>query len=381
MTDTISSGYVRGQSGPVMPPPIFSRGALAWVKTNLFSDIFSSILTILALGVLVWIIPGIVRFLFVDAVWTASDGAPCRAADSGACWAFVAQKMRFFTYFSYPEAERWRVNLTMFTGAVLVGWLLWPNLPKKGTAALLFFVFYPFIAFVLLHGGFGSGLSVIGTNLWGGLFVSLIVAAVGIVFSLPLGILLALGRRSDLPIVKAFCVFFIEVVRGVPFITVLFMAQFLLPLLLPDPTWADAFDHLLRVLIGTALFSAAYMAEEVRGGLQAMPKGQFEGAQAVGLSYWQMTRLIILPQALTMVIPGIVNNFIGLFKDTTLVAVVGIFDFLETVNSQIKDPVWTGPYIATTGYLFAAIFYFLFCFGMSRYSLNIERKLAKSKTH
>jgi len=376
-----SPAFVRDQSGPTLPSPVFARGPLAWIRANLFSDILSSVLTLIALYMLLRTVPPIVSFFTIDAVWSAQDGAPCRVASAGACWAFIGQKLPFFTYGFYPVEERWRVNLTILIGAALIFWLLYPKLGRKNIAVSLFFLIFPILAFVLLHGGLRSGLVVVETNLWGGVVVSLIVSLVGIVFSLPLGVLLALGRRSTLPFVTFFCITVIEFVRGVPFITVLFMAQFMLPLFLPDPSWSDSFDHLLRVLIGTAIFSAAYMAEEIRGGLQAMPKGQFEGAMALGLGYWQMMRLIILPQALTLVIPGIVNNFIGLFKDTTLVAVVGIFDFLETIDSQIKDPVWTGPYISTTGYAFAAMFYFLFCFGMSRYSLYMERRLAAGKSH
>jgi general L-amino acid transport system permease protein len=201
------------------------------------------------------------------------------------------------------------------------------------------------------------------------------VALVGIVFSLPFGVLLALGRRSQLPIVKFFAVVFIEFVRGVPLITVLFMANVMLPLFLP-PGWRP--DSLLRVLIGVALFASAYMAEVVRGGLQAMPKGQYEGAMAVGLSYSQMMILIILPQALKLVIPGIVNTFIGLFKDTSLVAIVGIFDLMKTVEASNADPKWATPVTSYTGYLFAALVYFVFCFSMSRYSLAVERRLDTS---
>ena len=373
--------FLRTEPGAILPPPKNSRGMVAWMRLHLFSGVMSTLLTLLAVYCLARAIPFLIQFLLVDAVWSAADGAPCRASTAGACWAFVGQKLPFFTYGFYPAAERWRVNLEIAIGAVLIFWLLWPNAPRKSVAVIIFFIAFPLITFVLLRGGLGSGLLVIGTNLWGGIFISLIVSLVGIVFSLPIGVVLALGRRSRLPMVRFLSVTFIEFVRGVPFITVLFMAQFLLPLFMPDPSYANSFDHLLRVLIGTVLFAAAYMAEEIRGGLQAMPKGQFEGAMALGLGYGQMMRLIILPQALTLVIPGIVNNFIGLFKDTTLVAVVGIYDFLATVDAQIKDPVWTGPYISTTGYLFAAMFYFIFCFGMSRYSQFMERRLAAGRSH
>jgi general L-amino acid transport system permease protein len=209
--------------------------------------------------------------------------------------------------------------------------------------------------------------------LWGGVFVSLVTALVGIVVSLPLGVLLALGRRSRLPVVRLASVIFIEFVRGVPFITVLFMANNMLPLFLP-PGWEP--DRFSRPLVGIALFSAAYMAEEVRGGLQTLAKGQYEGAMALGLDYSRMMRLVVLPQALALVIPGIVNNFIGLFKDTTLVAIVGINDFLAAMDNAFKDTVWSGPTLLATGYAFAALFYFVFCYAMSAYSMNVERRLA-----
>jgi general L-amino acid transport system permease protein len=232
------------------------------------------------------------------------------------------------------------------------------------------------VAFILLYGAPFFGLQRIDTDLWGGIFVSLLVALVGIVVSLPLGVLLALGRRSEMPLVSAFSIGFIEFVRGVPMITVLFMANFMLPLFVPENL---APDRLLRPLIGVSLFASAYMAEVVRGGLQALPRGQFEAASALGLNSFASLRLVILPQALAYVIPGIVNTFIGLFKDTTLVAVVGIFDFLRTVDSARLDPAWAGPTITPTGYAFAALFYFIFCFGMSRYSLFVESRLARTK--
>ncbi len=220
--------------------------------------------------------------------------------------------------------------------------------------------------------GLDVGLPAVATNLWGGLLVTLVIASIGIVVSLPIGILLALGRRSSLPVVKTFSVMFIEIVRGVPLITVLFMANVMLPLFLPQGMRPDS---LLRVMIGVALFASAYMAEVVRGGLQAIPKGQYEGAQALGLSYPTMMIFIILPQALKLVIPGIVNTFIGLFKDTSLVAIVGIFDLMKTIEASNADPKWATPVTSYTGYLFAAVVYFIFCFGMSRYSLSVERRL------
>ncbi len=366
--------YVREASTPRSLPPPLARGAAGWLRANLFSDVWSGLFTLAALAFLAWSLPGLARFLFIDAIWSAPDGAACRAPGVGACWAYVAQKFSYFMYGSYPRELVWRVDVTLAVGAALAVWLLFPRAPSKGAGALLFFVGYPILAFALLHGSSAFGLETVDTNLWGGIFVSLLVASVGIVVSLPGGVLLALGRRSRLPLVRAASVIFIEFTRGVPLITVLFMANFMLPLFLPD-NWTP--DRLLRPLVGVSLFASAYMAEVVRGGLQAMPKGQFEGAMALGLGVWPMTRLVILPQALTKVIPGIVNTFIGLFKDTTLVAIVGIYDFLRTVDTARLDPTWAGPTISTTGYLFAAFFYFCFCFGMSRYSQFMERRLSR----
>jgi general L-amino acid transport system permease protein len=368
--------FLRTEPAANEPPPAYTRGLWGWLRENLFSDRLSTLLTIAGALFLVWALPGTVRYFIVDAVWWAPDGTICRQPGTGACWAFVAQKWPYFMYTSYPIDQRWRVDTTLAIGAVLIVWLLWPGLPRKGLGSLLFFVVYPVVAFFLLVGLPLAGLPYVDTSLWGGVFLTLLIGVVGIVFSLPAGVLLALGRRSGMPVIRFLSIVFIEFVRGVPFIAVLFMANTMLPLFVP-PYLSP--DRLLRPLIGVALFSAAYMAEEVRGGLQAMPRGQYEGAMALGLSYWRMMGLIILPQALTLVIPGIVNNFIGLFKDTTLVAVVGIFDFLQAVQGQAGDPVWSGPSVITTGYAFAAAFYFVFCYGMSRYSLYMERKLAAGR--
>ncbi|MGA2044982.1 MAG: amino acid ABC transporter permease [Roseiarcus sp.] len=368
--------YLRTAPEPALPAPIFAAGPLAWLRANLFSGWVSSALTLATLALCLWLIPPLIAWATIDAVWSAPDGALCRAHQNGACWAFIAQKMDYFRYGSYPQGERWRVDLTEIVGGGLIVWLLWPRAPRRGLGAALFFVAFPILSLILLRGSDWFGLPIVDTVLWGGMFVSLLTALVGIVFSLPLGVLLALGRRSTLPAVRLASVIYIEFVRGVPFITVLFMANFMLPLFLPEG-WAP--DRLLRPLVGTALFAAAYMAEEVRGGLQSIGKGQFEGAMALGLNYWRMTGLVVLPQALTLVIPGIVNNFIGLFKDTTLVSIVGLLDFLATVENAFKDTVWVGPTIAPTGYAFAALFYFVFCFAMSRYQAYMERRLGKGR--
>jgi general L-amino acid transport system permease protein len=380
MSDTTygSQAFLRTQSSPAEPPPSLVQGPWAWAKRNLFSSPISALLTVGAIAFLVWFVPGVLRFLIFDAVFHADNGEVCRAHPYGACWPFIYYKFGFFRYGFYPESEHWRIDLTEAIGAVLIVWLLWRRLPKRNIAAALFFIVYPVVGFALLYGGRWVGLPVVETHLWGGILVTLLVSLVGIVFSLPLGVLLALGRRSRLPAIQAFSTAFIEFVRGVPFITVLFMANFMLPMFLPGD-WTP--DRLLRPLVGTALFAAAYMAEVVRGGLQAMPRGQFEGSSALGLGYWKTMRLIILPQALTIVIPGIVSSFISLFKDTTLVSIVGIFDLLRTIESARLDPVWAAPTTSATGYVFAAAFFWTFCFGMSRYSQAMERRLHAGRSH
>jgi general L-amino acid transport system permease protein len=247
-----------------------------------------------------------------------------------------------------------------------------PRVPGKLWNAVYLIAVFPVAAYFLLVGD-AFGLEHVGTELWGGLLVTLVVATVGIAGSLPIGILLALGRRSDMPVVRWVSIGFIEFVRGIPLITVLFMASVMLPLFLPP---GMSFDKLLRALIGVALFSAAYMAEVVRGGLQAIPRGQYEAADALGLSYPKKMGLIILPQALKLVIPGIVNTFIGLFKDTSLVLIIGLFDLLGIVQLNNADSKWLSPTTAMTGYVFAGFVFWLFCFFMSRYSQMIERRLA-----
>ncbi len=368
--------YIRDAAEPEEAPPTLSNVALAWARANLLSSIGSTFVTIGCIALLAYLLPQLLAWATTRAIWSASDGAICREHQDGACWAFVIAKWDYLRFGSYPIAERWRVDVVEAVGAVLIVWLLWTGAPRRAWAAVLFFVVYPIPALILLRGSSLLGLPIVDTGLWGGISVSLLTAVVGIAFSLPLGALLALGRRSPLPVVRTTSVVFIEFVRGVPFITVLFMANNLLPLFLPE-AWTP--DRLLRPLAGIVIFSAAYMAEEVRGGLQSLGRGQYEASLALGLNYSRMMALVILPQALTLVIPGIVNNFIGLFMDTTLVSVVGVTDFLEAMNNAMKDPIWAGPTIMVTGYVFAGIFYFCFCYGMARYSAHIERILAKAR--
>jgi general L-amino acid transport system permease protein len=374
--ETVTIPTSGGALAPTLKPPAATVGALGWVRQNLFNGWFNTLLTLLSIYLVWLIVPPLIKFLIIDAVWTGTNREDCLAERAGwqvgACWPFIRAKFTQLIYGFYPWDQHWRVDLTFVLGAVLLIPLLIPRVPYKTLNAVLFFGVFPVVAFVLLVGGV-FGLQHVETRVWGGLLVTLVVAVTGIVVSLPLGILLALGRRSRLPIVRTFSVIFIEFWRGVPLITVLFFATYMLPLFLPN-TWT--IDGLLRCLVGVALFSAAYMAEVVRGGLQAIPRGQYEGAMAVGLGYWKMMGLIVLPQALKLVIPGIVNNFIGLFKDTTLVMIVSIFDFLGQLRAAFADPNWATPTTLFTGFAFAGIVYFFFCFGMSRYSLFVERRLS-----
>jgi general L-amino acid transport system permease protein len=286
----------------------------------------------------------------------------------GACWVFIQQRFGQFMYGFYPTELRWRVDATVWLAIIGAAPLFISKFPRKAYYAIGFLVIYPLVAFWLLHGG--MGLENVATSKWGGLMLTLVIAAVGIAGALPLGILLALGRRSKMPTIRVVCVTFIEFWRGVPLITVLFMSSVMLPLFLPE---GMSFDKLLRALIGVILFQSAYVAEVVRGGMQAIPKGQYEAAAAMGLGYWRSMGLVILPQALKLVIPGIVNTFIALFKDTSLVIIIGLFDLLNSVKQASADPAWLG--MASEGYVFAALVFWIFCFGMSRYSQHLERKL------
>lgn len=428
--------FVRRDMLPQQSAPASSKGIVAWLRESLFSSIPYTILTLFCIYVLYVIIPPIVSFLITNAVWSGTDRAVCATQVQGgtqpdgwfgACWAYVGDYANQFIYGRYPDEEQWRVNIVglMFFGGLAP--LLIPSAPFKRENILFMTIVFPIATLILLTGGhfsvgglyvplaiitvlglvlaflfaklsdsdpiprvravaiffaalfvllfilgFDFGLEEVETEVWGGLLVTLVIAVTGIAASLPLGIALALGRRSALPIVRFFSIVFIEFWRGVPLITVLFMSSVMLPLFLPEGV---TFDKLLRALIGVALFSSAYMAEVVRGGLQALPKGQYEGAMALGLNWGQMMRMIILPQALKLVIPGIVNTFIGLFKDTTLVLIIGLFDFLGQIQSSFSDPTWSSPVQAMSGYAFAALTYWVFCFAMSRYSMFMERKL------
>ena len=494
MIEIADSSFVRHELVAERAAPIKTTGFVGFLRTRLFNSPTNILLTVVS-ALLLWftVIPA-VKFLLIDAVWQGSDRTACLARPGsivGACWPYIQAKFAQFIYGFYPEAQRWRVNLTFLLAAVLLLPLLIPRAPAKTLNAGLFFIAFPVIAYFLLHGGgirgfavtwshdvlltlfnsianigqklvssssvfpiaigkgliyFASlltyiltpvtwlrdliqrstsevfadltvtavlvslvlfflaggirndwralsssiatfaciaiviyimkldrgGLPVVDTRQWGGLLITLVVSVTGIVASMPIGMALALGRRSAIPLVRVFSITFIEFWRGVPLITVLFFATYMLPLFLPGNF---TIDGLVRVLIGVALFAGAYNAEVIRGGLAAIPRGQSEAASALGLNYWKTTGLVVMPQALRHVIPGLVNSFIALFKDTTLVLIVSIFDLLGQLRASFADPVWATPNTLFTGFAFTGIIYFVFCFAMSRYSLFVENRL------
>ena len=349
---------------------------IGWIRKNFFSSPANTILTLIVGYLLYWIVPALIAWTLTDAVWSGGVEA-CRQNIKGACWPFVGAKINFFVYGFYPIDERWRVNIVGIILFLCIGWLVFDKTPLKKYVIIFTLFIFPIIAFIFLKGRiFGINIfPAVSTSLWGGLTLTIIIGLVGIIFSLPLGILLALGRRSELPLVKTICIIFIEFWRGVPLITILFMASVMLPLFLGNVQ----VDVLNRALIGYVMFASAYMAEVIRGGLQGIPKGQYEGADSLGLSYFLKMKRIILPQALTIVIPGIVNTFIGLFKDTTLVLIIALTDFLGAVQTGISDPKWSAFSTAFSGYVFTAFVFFCLCYGMSLYSKKVERKLNISK--
>ncbi|MEM9224266.1 MAG: amino acid ABC transporter permease [Pseudomonadota bacterium] len=418
--------YIASQQHPDQLPPPASTGVIGWFRENLFSSVSNSLLTVVSILFLIWVIPGFVDWAIVKSVWNAGSLSECRElvkaahgeGASGACWAVINERFDQLMYGFYPAELRWRPNVAILLlfaaivpvlfktmrplvyamGAVIVGKSIFALYaafagipfsflsPTTYTAAVLAIgaaimggedyrkrwviltFLFPVIAYFLLWGGFVF--EPVESKRFGGFLLTMVIGVTGIAFSLPLGVLLALGRRSNLPILQMICVTFIEFIRGVPLITLLFVASVLLNYLMPPGT---DFDLILRVLIMVTLFASAYMAEVVRGGLAALPKGQYEAADTLGLKYWQGMRLIILPQALKISIPGIVNTFIGLFKDTTLVAIIALFDPVGLLNPIRADSNWNG--IVWELYGFIALVFFICCFGMSQYSQFLERRL------
>lgn len=367
------SELIKHKPLPNRPPPVSQSGVVKWAREHLFGSVTNTILTLISLYLLYLVIPPILNWAILDANLSGTDRSVCDAnARGGACWTFI--KVRFVQiifglYYGVHQDQLWRPVLAFAMLGGLVTWLVLKFTPYKGYVAAFTLLIYPIIAFALIHGAW-LGLPVAETSQWGGLMLTIILAGVGIVAALPIGIALALGRRSELPIVRSLSVTYIELWRGTPLITVLFMASVMLPLFFPSEV---EFDKVLRALIGITMFQSAYTAEAIRGGLQAIPKGQFEAADALGLSYWKKMILIVLPQALKISIPGIVNTFIELFKDTSLVSIIGLLDLLNMSNTAARSIEWKGYDIEA--YIFAALLFWIFCYGMSRYSQNLEASL------
>ena len=371
-------------------PPISQIGAILWLKTNLFSTWINTALTAASIYLLYIMIPPLLDWMFFNASFSFGTvnlfGFDIKFSEAmatnqncgreGACWPYIYEKLYMYTYGFYPRTETWRPN-TVFalTGLLFVIVPLVKNYKHKNRVTLSLIILYPIVSYVLIAGGFGL-LMPVSTDQWCGLLLTLIIASVGIIVSFPIGVLLALGRQSDLKVIKLFSTLFIEFIRAVPLITILFMASFVLPLFLESGNY---FDKLLRALIGIALFQAAYFAEVVRGGLQAIPRGQYEAADAIGLSYFQKNVLIVLPQALKISIPNIVGSSISLFKDTTLVLIIGLFDMLAMVNLTSNDPYWLGR--ETEGFVFVTIVMWTILYTMSRYSKKLELRFNTENTN
>ncbi len=341
------------------------------LNKNINSSNFNALLTLLTLFIILKSIQPLINWFFIDANFIGSSKEDCTG--EGACWVFIKVWFRRLIYGMYPDPEQWRINIAFLSLFVLVGLTFFANAKIKKYLILFLIFVYPLIGIKLISGG-NFGLTYVETAAWGGLSLTFIISAFAIIFCFPIGVFLALGRRSNLPAIKYISIGFIELWRGVPLITVLFMASVMFPMFLPDGTFID---KLIRILFAITMFEAAYMAEVVRGGLQALPKGQYEAAKSLGMGYWRMNFLIILPQALKLVIPGIANTLLALVKDTPLIFVVGLMELAGMISLAKTNPKWLG--MAMEGYVFAGLVFWIICYAMSRYSQNLEKKLSTER--
>ena len=346
-------------------PPVTRVGVVGWIRANLFSTWYNSLLTLLALFVLYKTLVPFVQWAFIDSLWF-STSLECQQSD-GACWSFIPHNIRFIVFGFYPYDEQWRPGLAM---AILVGLLLYSQNKRSWKKSLIYYWLSGLVIMGILMKGGILGLTPVESTQWGGLPLTLLLSIFGLTAAYPLGIILALGRQSEMPAVRTLCVVYIELIRGVPLISLLFMSSVVFPLFLPEGVTVN---KILRAQVAIILFTAAYIAEVVRGGLQGMNKGQYEAAESLGLNYWQTMRLIILPQALKIVIPPSVSILISAFKDTSLVVIIALYDLLKTTQSSLSDPRWMG--FSAEAYIFVAIIYFICCFYMSHFSRKIEREL------
>ncbi|HVJ51379.1 MAG TPA: amino acid ABC transporter permease [Aliidongia sp.] len=342
-----------------------------WLRANLFNSVGNALTTLVILYLLYLTVGPFLRWAIFDAVWSAPDMRSCRAAGQGACWAFIGEKWRFILFGRYTYDQQWRCALVTVILCGLTGLSFAPSLWRRELAYV--WIAGVAVSAILMFGGV-LGLPYVSTDLWSGLPLTLILSLFSMILGFPLAVLLALGRRSELPVIKLLSTAAIEFMRGVPLIAMLYMASLMLPLFLPP---GFVIDKQLRALVGITLFLAAYQAEDVRGGLQALPRGQGEAADALGLGYWQKMRLVILPQAITIVIPPLVSNLIGNFKNTSLVSIIGLYDLLEDAIQSLVDPNWRG--LTAEAYLFVGAIYFIFCYSMSRYSRWLEARLDRNR--
>lgn len=348
-------------------PPIASVGIIGWIRLNLFNGPVNSIITLAILYILWKVVPPFVNWAFIESMWT-STGAECQQAD-GACWSVIYANFRFIIFGFFPHDQQWRPLVAMI---LLVTLLLCSQNRNNWKKSLAYAWIIGLVTMGLLMKGGVPGLPPIESSQWSGLPLTMLLSVFGMVAAYPLGIVLALGRRSTMPAIKSLCVVYIELIRGVPLISLLFMSSVMFPLFLPEGL---TINKILRAQIAIILFTAAYIAEVVRGGLQAIPKGQYEAAEAIGLNYYMKMRLIILPQALKVVIPPTVGVLISAFKDTSLVVIIALYDLLKTTQSTISNPKWMG--FSAEAYIFIALIYFVCCYAMSSYSRRLERELDK----
>jgi general L-amino acid transport system permease protein len=344
-------------------PPVISVGIIGWIRSNLFNGVFNSLLTLLMIYFFYKTVPPFIKWAFVDSVWWSS-GQACKTA-TGACWSVVTSNFRFILFGFYPYNQQWRPALSI---ALLIGFMIYTRNPNNWNRRLIYI--WPVglaVMGVIMRGGI-LGLPLVLTDQWSGISLTLLLSIFGLTAAYPLGVILALGRQSRLPAIKTLCVVYIELIRGVPLISLLFMASVLFPLFLPE---GITINKILRAQVAIILFTAAYIAEVVRGGLQAIPRGQYEAAESLGLDYYLKMRLIVLPQALKSVIPPTVSILISAFKDTSLVVIIGLFDLLKTTQVALANPEWTG--FSTEAYVFAAALYFIGCFIMSDFSRRLEK--------
>jgi general L-amino acid transport system permease protein len=353
------------------PAPRQTEGAIAWIRLNLFGDKTTALVTVLIGGVLLYLIPQFLGWAIFRASWLPNFDA-CRVEGVGACWGVITEKYRIILFGRYPFEEQWRPLVATFLMLGLLAasctrafWHSWLALVWAAVLSLFFMLMY----------GNVLGLSKVETDRWGGLPLTILLASLSMVMAFPIALVVALGRRSKLPAIRTFCTIYVELIRGVPLISVLFMASFMFPLFMPE---GFTIDVLIRVLVGITLFAAAYMAEVIRGGLQAIPKGQIEAAATLGLSYWQTQGKVVLPQALAMVVPSIMNNFISTFKDTSLVTIVSLYELTGALSLALNSDSDWRPF-KIEGYLFIALIYFIFCFSMSRYSIWVEKQVNRGK--